>query len=144
MTTDIALAKHTIPIESKLPCSPTVLAVDDDSDNLLLLSYILEGFNCMTFSESDGHAALRLAQRIKPELIILDILLPGLSGIEIFRYLKASPSTCDIPVIAVTAMARKQDQELLLAEGFSGYVSKPYFLVDLEKVIGRYLTPWVI
>lgn len=140
----MTLAKQNASSSPQEACSPTVLAVDDDSDNLLLLSYILEGFNCVTLSESDGSAALRLAQEIKPKLILLDILLPGLSGIEVMRYLRANPGTCDIPVIAVTALAQKRDQDQLLAEGFAAYVSKPYLLVDLEKVIGRYLTPWII
>lgn len=135
------LAEYHTHIERKKLFSPTVLAVDDDSDNLLLLSYVLEGFDCTILSESDGHKALRLAQQMKPHLIVLDILLPGLSGVEVLRYLKASSNTCSIPIIAVTALARSQDKDKLLAAGFSGYVSKPYFLGDIEKVIGRYLTP---
>ncbi|MGB3493032.1 MAG: response regulator [Elainellaceae cyanobacterium] len=133
----MTLVNHDVLAKEGYP--PTVLAVDDDSDNLLLLGYILEGFNCMTLAESDGRAALELAQKIKPKLILLDILLPSLSGIEIIRHLKSNPHTCDIPVIAVTALARQDDQEMLLAEGFSSYISKPYLLTEVERMIGRYL-----
>lgn len=137
----MALAMHRVYSEQQGICSPNVLAVDDDRDNLLLLDYVLENFYCSSFCEGNARAALRLAQRIKPSLILMDILMPELNGIEILRYLKANPNTCHIPVIAVTAMARKDDREKLLAEGFSGYVSKPYLLHDLEREIGRYLMP---
>lgn len=135
----MALVNHDIPTQRQEGYPPLVLAVDDDSDNLLLLSYILEEFNCMILAEKDGRAALEIAQKIKPELILLDILLPSLNGIEIVRHLKSNSATSGIPVVAITALARRDDKERLLAEGFSSYISKPYLLAEVEQIIGYHL-----
>ena len=118
---------------------PTVVAVDDDEDSLVLLSYVIEDFPCHFLSETDGKAALKKIASVKPNLILLDIRLPGFSGFDIIRRLKSSLDTASIPVVAVTALAGQRYQKELLAAGFDRYICKPYGLSDIQTVIQQYL-----
>lgn len=118
---------------------PLVLVVDDNEDNLLLLTFVLEQLNCTFITAIDGQTALDLARRYQPALILLDIMLPDLDGFEVFSRLRQNPLTARIPVIAVTAMARPEDQERLLSAGCNEYVTKPYIVDDLEVLLRRYL-----
>jgi CheY-like chemotaxis protein len=118
---------------------PVILAVDDDEDNLLLLSYVLEPLNCSIITAVDGHTAFEKARTEQPSLILLDIMLPDLDGLQIVRQLREDPKTRMIPVIAVTALARPEDRDRILTAGCNDYISKPYLLEDLEAVIRRNL-----
>lgn len=118
---------------------PLILAVDDDEDNLELLTEVLYPLNCEIITAKDGRTTIEIAQRRQPDLILLDILLPDICGTEIARLLKQNPQTQNIPVIAVTALARVEDRENLLVAGCNAYISKPYMLEDLEATICRYL-----
>lgn len=124
----------------KILSQPLVLAVDDDEDNLLLLTEVLTPLNCSIITASYGQQALNLALEQQPALILLDVMLPDISGMEVVRQLKQNPHTSDIPVIAVTALARKEDRDRLFLAGCDDYVSKPYMLDDLEAVINYHLT----
>lgn len=117
---------------------PIILAVDDDNDNLVLLQYVLELFDCATICEADSRVALSYAKSHQPDLILLDIVLPNMNGIEFVQHIRRDAHTANIPVIAVTALARAEDREQLLAAGFNGYISKPYMLDELEAVIRHY------
>ena len=134
---------HNIALENRAvktnPALPTIIAVDDDEDSLVLLSYIIEDLPCLFFCETDGKAALEMILSLKPSLILLDVWLPSLSGFDIVRRLKNSIDTALIPVIAITALAGRHQQEKLLAAGFDYYICKPYSLVDLQAVVKRYL-----
>ena len=123
--------------------APTVLVIDDDIDNLMLVSYVLEQFDCLFVCETEGQEALERVWELKPDLIILDIRLPGLSGLDIVRALRRHSATNTIPVIAVTALANLSDQEQILQAGCSHYISKPYLLEDMRTLLSRYLTPVV-
>lgn len=118
---------------------PLILAVEDHDDSLLLISYALESLGCRFICQLDSSTTLLVAKEHQPDLIMLDILLPGLSGIEVVHYLKQDPLTSHIPVIAVTALATREDRERLLKAGFDDYISKPYMIEDLEAVIRRML-----
>lgn len=118
---------------------PVVLAVDDDEDNLLLLAYFLEPLNCSIITAVDGHTAFEKARTEQPSLILLDIMLPDLDGLQIVRQLREDPKTRMIPVIAVTALARPEDRDRILTAGCNDYISKPYLIDDLEALIDRYL-----
>ena len=120
---------------------PIILAVDDDEDNLLLLTEVLRAFECLVISASNGEAAILLAQNYQPDLILLDVMLPDFSGIEVVHRLKQNPQTTKIPVIAVTALARAEDRDRLLLAGCNDYISKPYMLDEMEAIICRYLRP---
>ncbi|WP_066377297.1 MULTISPECIES: response regulator [unclassified Anabaena] len=114
---------------------PLILAVEDNDDNLLLMSYTLESLGCRFICQKDGSATVLVAKEYQPELIMLDILLPGQNGIDIIRHLKQDPLTREIPVVAVTALATREDRERILNAGFDEYLSKPYMIEDLEAVI---------
>lgn len=116
-----------------------ILAVDDNEDNLLLLSEVLNVFDCSLITATEGQIALLLAQAYNPDLILLDVMLPDLNGVEVVRYLKENSVTNHIPVIAVTALARQEDRDRLLSAGCSEYITKPYMLEDLEAIVRNYL-----
>lgn len=118
---------------------PLILAVEDNEDNLLLLSYALESLGCKLIRQNDGLTTSLVAKEYQPDLILLDILLPGISGIDIVRSLKQEPLTSHIAVIAVTALASREDRERILSAGFNDYISKPYMIEDLEALVSRYL-----
>lgn len=119
---------------------PLILAVDDDEDNLLLLGEVLESMKCSFLTATHGQAALLLAQDCQPDLILLDVMLPDLNGIEVVQRLRQNQQTKKTPIIAVTALARAEDRDRLLLAGFNDYISKPYMLDDLEELICRYLS----
>ncbi|NJN86238.1 MAG: response regulator [Leptolyngbyaceae cyanobacterium SL_7_1] len=124
--------------QSDIP-QPLILVVEDNSDNLLLLSYALETFGCNYLGETDSRAALRLVKECQPNLILLDILMPSLDGIGFLTHLRQDPSTQSIPVIAVTALVGVNERKRLLNAGFTDYLSKPYMLDELEALIHRHL-----
>jgi CheY-like chemotaxis protein len=118
---------------------PTVLAVDDDEDSLYLLSHILEQFTCTLICETHGTQALSLIETLQPDLVLLDIWLPGVSGLEIVRAIRQNAALRSLPVVAVTALASAKDRESIFAAGFNQYLSKPYGLEDMEALLGAYL-----
>lgn len=118
---------------------PLVLVVEDHDDSLLLIGYALESLGCRFICQSESSTTLLVAKEHQPDLIMLDIFLPGLSGTDVVHYLKQEPLTCEIPVIAVTALATREDRERLLSAGFDDYISKPYMIEDLEAMIYRLL-----
>ncbi|MCL1465496.1 response regulator [Argonema galeatum] len=134
---------NTLPLNANCP---VVLVVDDNEDNLLLVSLAVQQFlNCSLIVAADGKTAISLAQLYRPDLILLDIVLPDLNGFEVTASLKQHWQTRTIPIVAVTALAREEECDRILAAGCDGYLSKPYMLEDLEKVIYRYLrTPSLV
>lgn len=118
---------------------PLVLAVDDNEDNLQLLIQLLMLINCSSITAADGHTAILKAQNYQPDLILLDMMLPDLNGIDVVHRLKQDPQTMMIPIIAVTAMARAEDRERFLLAGCKEYVKKPYIIDEMEAIILRCL-----
>jgi CheY-like chemotaxis protein len=116
-----------------------VLAIDDDEDNLTLISYALEPLHCEFIGETSGYAALEIVQARQPDLILMDIMLPDIHGIEFMRRLKQNVQTQRIPVIAITGLASPEDRAELLHEGFSDYLSKPYMVDELEAMVRSHL-----
>jgi CheY-like chemotaxis protein len=111
--------------------SKTILIVEDNPTNLKLVTTVLEhaGYNVMsTESASD---AIVMAHAQTPRLILMDIQLPGMSGLDAIRVLKTDPVTMDIPVIALTAFAMKGDEERILRAGCNDYIAKPFDYKDL-------------
>ncbi|MBD2305352.1 response regulator [Chroococcidiopsis sp. FACHB-1243] len=117
---------------------PLVLAVDDNDDNLQLLAQILAIADCDYMTAVDGTSAILKAKSYRPSLILLDMMLPDISGIDVTRTLKQDPQTQAIPIIAVTAMARTEDKESFIAAGCVECAIKPYDIVQLEAVIRKY------
>ncbi len=118
---------------------PLILAVEDNEDNLLLMTYALDLFGCRYICQQDSSSVLLIAKEHQPDLILLDVLLPNQSGIDIVRLLKQDPLTYHIPAIAVTALAGKEQRDRLIMAGFDDYISKPYTIEDLEIMIHSYL-----
>lgn len=119
--------------------TPVVLIVDDDEDNLLLMSYVLEPLQCSMITAPDGQSALLAAQTEQPDLIVLDIMLSKLDGIQVVSQLRQNPQTMEIPVVAVTALARDEDRERILEAGCNDYMSKPFMIDALEAMVRRHL-----
>jgi CheY-like chemotaxis protein len=117
-----------------------ILAVDDDDDNLLLITQVLSRRDRLLLTAQNGETALALAQTYRPHLILLDILLPDLSGFDVVHHLRQNAETASIPIIAVTALARAEDRQKLLQAGCNDCVSKPYLLEDLELAVDRCLS----
>ncbi len=118
---------------------PLILAVEDNDDNLLLMSYALESLGCRLICQTDSSATVLVAKEYQPDLILLDILLPGMNGIDVLHYLKQEPLTREITVVAVTALASADDRESILRAGFDDYISKPYMIEDLEAMVKHYV-----
>ena len=119
---------------------PLILVVDDNEDNLLLLTFLIEQLGCAFISAVDGQTALDLAQRYRPTLIMLDMMLPDMDGMEVLSHLKQNSITNTIPVIAVTALARQEDRERILSAGCNEYVTKPYVVDEIELLLHRYIS----
>jgi PAS domain S-box-containing protein len=114
---------------------PTILIVDDNPANLKVARIALEGEGFAIRIATDGHAALDAIAAARPDLILMDIQLPGIDGLELTRRLKADPATRDVPIIAVTAYAMKGDREKALAAGCDGYLAKPIDPIELPDII---------
>jgi CheY-like chemotaxis protein len=124
---------------------PLVLAVDDNHDNLELLTQILDLFGCECVGAVDGYAAISAAVDRPPDLIVLDICLPDIDGIEVVKRMQQNPELRDIPIVAVTALAKAEDRDRILKAGCVEYISKPFNIKDLEMVIRQHLnSPMVL
>lgn len=117
-----------------------ILAVDDNEDNLYLISQLLVDMECCFITAKDGNSAISMAQTYQPKLILLDMMLPDLSGIEVANYLKQAPQTMEISIIAVTAMARGEDKEKFAIAGCDDCITKPYIIEELEAMIRKYIS----
>ncbi len=104
---------------------PSVLVVDDNQQNLELLLAYLEDVECRTLSANDGAEALEIVRTSAPDLILLDVMMPKMSGFEVCRRIKNDPKTTDIPVIMVTALNELGDIERAINSGTDDFLSKP-------------------
>jgi two-component system cell cycle response regulator DivK len=102
-----------------------ILIVEDTSANLKLAVFLLESVGHTVFSAADAEAGVALARSERPDLILMDIQLPGMDGLQATALLKRDDATRGIPVIALTALAMKGDEERILAAGCDGYIAKP-------------------
>jgi CheY-like chemotaxis protein len=117
----------------------TVLVVDDNPQNLKLarLLLITEGYDARV--AVDAEQALTLLEEFTPKLILMDIQLPGMDGLELTRRLKAAPETRGIVIVALTAYAMKGDEEKARAAGCDGYIAKPINVRTLPHAVAEYL-----
>lgn len=117
----------------------TVLIVDDNELNVKLFNDLLEASGYGTVTTQDGHQAVALAREHAPDLILMDVQLPGISGLDITRTMKSDDGLKQIPVIAVTAHASKEDEERIRQSGCDDYVSKPIDIAMFLETVSRYL-----
>ena len=116
-----------------------ILVVEDNARNMALLSDVLQATGYRTLQASTGRQALALAARHGPALVLMDIRLPDMDGLEALRSLRSDPRTVSIPVLAVTAQAMKGDRERFLDAGFDGYLSKPIDIDALLAAVRAYI-----
>lgn len=117
----------------------TILIVDDNAQNLKLARVVLTtaGFDVRT--AVDAEAALHLLEDFLPRLILMDLQLPGMDGLELTRRLKADPRYDGVAIVALTAYAMKGDAEKALAAGCDGYVSKPIDVEGLPRLVAEHI-----
>jgi two-component system, cell cycle response regulator DivK len=117
-----------------------ILVVEDHEDNRQILRVLLGSAGYQMIEAHDGETALTTAASERPDLILMDIQLPGLDGYEATRRIKADPALSGIPIIAVTSYALSGDEDKARAAGCSAYVAKPYSPLELLKKLREYLT----
>ena len=110
---------------------PIILVVDDNQQNLELLQVYLEDVDCQSIPAHDGPEALEIIAKEPPDLILLDVMMPKMSGFEVCRRIKNDPKTCDIPVIMVTALNEFGDIERAIDSGTDDFLSKPVNRLEL-------------
>jgi two-component system cell cycle response regulator DivK len=112
-----------------------ILIVEDNDKNLKLVRDVLQVKGYATIEAGSAEDGIRLAGERNPDLILMDIQLPGMSGIDALKVLRANAATAGIPVVAVTASVMQQDRNLITEAGFDGYIGKPLNLKEfLESV----------
>jgi two-component system cell cycle response regulator DivK len=116
-----------------------ILVAEDDADNRRIVVKVLTGEGHETLEAADGRAAVALATRERPDLIVMDLAMPGMDGWEASRRLKADPQTADIPIIALTAFAMRGDEERAREAGCDAYLSKPCRPQTIRDVVRRFL-----
>jgi CheY-like chemotaxis protein len=111
-----------------------VLVVEDDEANLYLATFLLEEAGAEVVSARDGASGVRLAAGLSPDVVVMDVSLPGLDGFEALRALRSDARTADMPILAATAFAQPGERERMLRAGFDDYVEKP---LDVSNFAAR-------
>lgn len=117
----------------------TILIVEDNELNMKLFSDLLEAHGYKTLQTRSGKEALELTRLHRPDLILMDIQLPEVSGLEVTQWIKRDEELRHIPVIAITAFAMKGDEERILAGGCEAYMSKPISILKFLETVRRFL-----
>lgn len=116
-----------------------ILIVEDNDLNLKLFRDLLTAHGYDTIETKEGLEAINLTRNEKPDLILMDIQLPEISGLDVTRRLKSEEAIRNIPIIAVTAFAMKDDEEKILSAGCEAYISKPISIVPFLNTVRRFL-----
>ena len=119
--------------------SKTVLIVEDNELNMKLLNDLLQANGYDTLQANDGLEAMELTRNHRPDLILMDIQLPTISGLEVVKRLKSDEDVADIPVIAVTAFAMRGDEEKFRDGGCDGYIAKPISVPAFLETVAAFL-----
>ncbi len=118
-----------------------VLVIEDNEQNLYLMSYLLIRHEFEVLTARDGKEGIAVAKAESPDIILLDIQLPGMSGHDVARELRRDPRLASVAIVAVTSYAMPGDRELVLAAGCTGYIEKPInpetFVTQLEAYLGH-------
>jgi two-component system, cell cycle response regulator DivK len=121
--------------------SELILIIEDNEKNRKLCRDVLQVKGYKTIESETAEEGLKLALNQSPNLILMDIQLPGMDGITAMKQLKADPDTQSIPIIAITASAMTHNRQTMMAEGFDGYQTKPIslkdFLAEVQRVLGQ-------
>lgn len=117
----------------------TVLYVEDNEYNRKIVRQLLSHTSYRLLEAPDGEAAMALVRQDRPDLVLMDVQLPRMSGLDVTRAMRAEPATADIPIIVVTSFALSGDDQRAMAAGASGYLAKPYSPRDLLALIRKFL-----
>lgn len=120
------------------PAGKLILIVEDNELNMRLLNDVLEAHGYAIIKTGSGEEAIELTRRERPDVVLMDIQLPDISGLEATRRLKEDPATRNIPVIAVTAFAMSGDEKRIRDSGADAYVAKPIMLQPFLALLERY------
>ena len=115
-----------------------IVVVEDNERNMKLFREVLESSGYRTLEAETGEQAVALTTEHRPDLVLMDIHLPDIDGVEALRMLRADERTASVPVLALTAQAMEGDRERFIAAGFDGYLSKPVNIADLLDAVRRY------
>ena len=115
-----------------------VVVVEDNARNMKLFREVLNASGYRTLEAETGERAVALTTEHRPDLVLMDIHLPDIDGVEALRMLRADERTASVPVLALTAQAMEGDRERFLAAGFDGYLSKPVNIADLLDAVSRH------
>jgi two-component system cell cycle response regulator DivK len=116
-----------------------VLIVEDNELNMKLFHDLLQAKGFEPIQTREGATALDMVRRHRPDLILMDIQLPGKSGVDVMREIKADPELAHIPIVAVTAFAMKKDEEWIRSGGCDAYITKPITVAGFLETVGRFL-----
>src|SRR5690348_4049465 len=117
----------------------TILIVEDNELNMKLFHDLIQAHGYNILQTKDGMEALKLARQHKPDLILMDIQLPEVSGLEVTKWIKEDDNLKSIPIIAVTAFAMKGDEEKIREGGCEAYIAKPISVVQFLEIVDRFL-----
>lgn len=118
---------------------PLILIVDDDRDNLLFVSCILDALNLDYIAATNSGEAINFAINKQPNLILLDMVMPEIDGVEITRRLKQNSFTQHIPIIAVTGLTLDKHKQIIKEAGCDEYICKPFLIEEMEEKIVSFL-----
>ncbi len=117
-----------------------ILIVEDEARNMRLLRDLLQFSGYKTIEATDGEQGVELAKASEPDLILMDVLMPKMDGLEATRILKADAATSNIPILVLTSYAMKGDKETILQAGCDGYLAKPLDIKELLQEVAQYLS----
>ena len=118
---------------------PLIFVVDNDRDNLLVASFIIESMGMGFVEIQNSDRCLELVYKLLPDIVLLDIVMPRVNGLEIVGEIAKDRKLAAISTIAVTGLTKTEDKKKLIAAGFDDYLSKPYMIEELENKIYRWL-----
>jgi two-component system, cell cycle response regulator DivK len=116
-----------------------ILIIEDNVSNMTLATYILESAGHLVVTARDAEAGLAMARARHPDLILMDIQLPGIDGLQATRLLKSDAATRAIPIVALTALAMRGDEDRIRAAGCDGYIAKPMRYQDVLDTVAMFL-----
>jgi two-component system, cell cycle response regulator DivK len=137
---DSQLAPAAPPVSEDKTMTKRVLIVEDNDLNMKLFHDLLEAHGYDTLQTKDGLEALQMARQHHPDLILMDIQLPEVSGLEVTKWIKEDDALKSIPIIAVTAFAMKGDEEKIREGGCEAYIAKPISIAHFLETVKRYLS----
>lgn len=117
----------------------TLLVVEDNPQNLKLAQLLLQRAGHTVLTAVDGESGVRVAREQQPDLVLMDVQMPGIDGLAATRLLRRDPATRDLKVIALTALAMKGDAERILAAGCNAYLAKPFQYNELVALVDKVL-----